>query len=134
MFIINLFFWIIPNLIKQSYKDFESIHIKRNIFLWKESEKIWIMMNLMMITTSNFKNKAYSSETNTLLVTRRHLIDYQWMIFALSWASIKTMTYSICDKKFLLFANKKSVKIIILNVITFNLTNVNPFVFNYQDK
>ena len=134
MFIINFFSWVVFSLIKQSYKDFEFIHIKRDIFLWGEPEKIWIIVNLIITVTSNFKNKAYSSEINTLLMTRRHLINYQWIIFALFWASIKIIIYSICNERFLLFANEKSIKIIIFNVIMFNLTNVSPFVFNCQDK
>ena len=56
------------------------------------------------------------------------------MIFALSWALIKIMIYSIYDERFLLFANEEFIKIIILNVITFNLINVNLFAFNYQNK
>ena len=75
--IINLCSWVVPSLTRHSYRDLESIHMVRGISPWAVSENIWSKVDFIVTATSNHRDNAYSSEANTLLVTRRHLIDCQ---------------------------------------------------------
>jgi hypothetical protein len=52
---------------------------------------------------------VYNSEASTLLVILLHLTEDQWTIFTLFNESASTKTYPICNKKSLLFANKKLI-------------------------
>jgi hypothetical protein len=72
--IMNRFFCIVSNLIKQSYNDFESMHNTKDT-KWSK-----IANNVVLKITSRSKSwvNAYNSAARTLRVTRLHLIDDQW--------------------------------------------------------
>src|SRR5438045_1826426 len=84
---INRFSRTVPSLTRHSYSDFESMQIVSGMFPWHRQASIWSRVDLIVEAVSKPKESAYNSEAKTLLVMRRHLIDCQWMMFALLCAS-----------------------------------------------
>ena len=86
------------------------------------------MVDLIVAPISNPWARAYSSEANTLRVTRLYLIEDQWMIFAVRFWSVSTITNPICEERSLLLAKEASVKIIRFSESISSSTNVRPLV------
>jgi hypothetical protein len=86
--IINRFSDVISSLTRQLYSDLESVS---NIIDSERIFKIRWMIDLMTESTSNSCVIAYNSIVKTLLIILLHLIDDQWIIFAL-WSSVKQIT------------------------------------------
>ncbi len=79
--------------------------------------RISLVVDLKIAPTSNPWTIAYSSDANTLLVTLLHLMDDQWIIFALLKALARQITYPICNLRLRLLVNEISVKTINLRVL-----------------
>ena len=127
MSIINLFSRVVPNLTRQSYRDFESIHMTRGTaLLLLHGLSIFINVALTTEAISNPCVSAYSSDAKTLLVTLLHFTEDQWTIFALLSPSASTITNPICDEWSLLLANEESVNATTLSVFKSSLMNLRP--------
>jgi hypothetical protein len=86
--IINRFSDVVSSLTRQSYNDLESVN---SIIDREKIFKIRWMIDLMTESASNSCVIAYNSIVKTLLIILLHLIDDQWIIFAL-WSSVKQIT------------------------------------------
>jgi hypothetical protein len=86
--IINRFSDVISSLTRQSYSNLESVS---SIIDSERIFKIRWMIDLMTEPASNSCVIAYNSVVKTLLIILIHLIDDQWIIFAL-WSSVKQIT------------------------------------------
>ena len=84
------------------------------------------MVDLIAAPMSNPWARAYSSKASTLRVTRLHLIKDQWMMFAVRFLSVSTITNPICEERSLLLAKEASVKIVRFNESISSGTNVRP--------
>ena len=89
---ISRFSCVVPSLTRHSYSDFESMQIVSGMLPWRGQASIWFKVDLIVAAVSKPRESAYNSEAKTLLVTRRHLIDCQWTMFALLSASASTIT------------------------------------------
>ena len=94
---------------------------------WLIPRIFWIV-DLIAAPMSNPWARAYSSEASTLRVTRLHFIEDQWIMFAVRFWSVSTITYLICKDRSLLLAKEASIKIIKLSKLILNSTNVRPLV------
>lgn len=112
---IRRFSWVLPSFTKQLYRDFESVQViigsgssgadKLEVEVDELSEAemeaevdeamIFSTVDLMTDPASKPCAIAYNSEAKTLLVTRLHFVDDQWMIFALLNWSARQITYPI---------------------------------------
>ena len=101
---INLFSWVLPNLTRRSYSDFESVQRTRG----SSSCKIFSIIALITAPWSKPWAILYSSEASTER-TLLHLMEDQCMIFALLSLSARTITKPICEVLSLLLANEASV-------------------------
>ena len=124
MSIIRRFSWIMLNLIRQLYNNFESMQkiIGTNCF------KTHSIVDFNMAFTSNLYIIGQSLDANTLFVILLHLIDNQWMIFALLSLSTKMITNPICDERSQLFANDASIKITNFKEVRSSCTKCRPWV------
>ena len=120
--IISLFSAIVPNLTRQSNRDFESVHRTSGRLIWSALS----IVDFIVAVISNPWAIAYSSEASTLLVTLLHLVDDQWSMFAFPESSLMTRIYPICDKRSLLFAKDESIKTSSYKDCFSSLTKRNP--------
>lgn len=95
-------------MIRQLYTNCELIYKMSEIANFSILFKIIFMIALM----SNLYIILYNSATKILLMIRLYFIKNQRMIFVLLAVLTKQIIYLICNNLFLLFANKKFVKII----------------------
>jgi hypothetical protein len=119
--IIRRFSRVVFNFIKQSYNDLKSIQRTRRTVI----ESIFDMIVLSTASMSNSWVMTYNFAIRTKRVTCLHLIDDQWMTFALFVAFARQMTYSICDEKSLLLTKETSVNIISWRLLESSLTYFN---------
>ena len=79
---------MVPSLTRHSYSDFESVQTTSR-------RSIPSALSTVDLTDAPMSNPwaiPYSSEARTLLVTRLHLVDDQWRIFARPVSSASTKT------------------------------------------
>jgi hypothetical protein len=89
--------------------------VARLILIFTVLSKTVVSYNLTMalIVTLMLKPSAivYNLEASIFLVTLLYLTKDQWIIFTLFVESASTRIYLICNKRSLLFTNKKLVNI-----------------------
>lgn len=106
------------------------LRIRKLLFhIWTDSRDILIIffkIDLMTAAASKPCAIAYNSNVRTLLVTCLHLVDDQCTRFAFPESSASTITYSIWENKFQLFAKKASVNTTIFMIGTSSWTKRMP--------
>ena len=93
---ISCFFYVVPSLTKQLYRDFKSVQRITNSYL---SYRIFSIVTLIAALVLNLWAILYNLDAKTLCITCLYLIDDQWTILALLFLSVSAIIKLIWDKR-----------------------------------
>ena len=133
MLIISLFSFVVPSLIKHSYKEKESV--QTTIGMWATRSQVVTIWSVdeIAIAISIPAVIAYSSEARTARVTLLYFIELQWIRFPASSklpllgdSFPRTITQPIYKLKSALLAKEPSTKMQSFALVKSNSTNRRP--------